>query len=90
MRNYGASVERTTERRSRKTARPNLLAVSLPSTAFITLRAQQENRHATLATQLPLKNIEERDPFFSERRGHLDTGYVYSFSKSNWWINAAF
>ena len=64
MRNYGGSVERTTERRSRKTARLNLLAVSLPSTAFITLRAQQENRHATLGTQLPIKKIEERDPFF--------------------------
>ena len=83
MRNYGGSVELTPERRSRKTARPNLVAVSLPSTAFITLRAKQENRHATLATQLPLKKIEERDPFFSEERGHLYTGYVYSFSKSN-------
>ena len=52
-------------------------------TAFITLRDKQENRHATLATQLPLKKIEERDPFFSEEKGHLYTGYVYSFSKSN-------
>ena len=82
MRNYGGSVELTPERRSRKTARPNLVAVSLPSTAFITLRAKQENRHASLATLplLPLKKIEERDPFFSEERGHLYTGYVYSFS----------
>ena len=50
---------------------------------LITLRAQQKNRHATQATQLPLKKIEERDPFFSEGRGHLYTGYIYSFSKSN-------